>query len=77
MPLCQLTTRSDALIYAEMPAANDNYPTPYISMESFETGSILAQRDYTGPSKGGQIGPIVAAVLCVLALAVFLLQLAA
>ena len=43
-------------------------------MESFEEVSVLSQRDYTKPSRHEEIGLI--AVLCIGALAVFVLKLA-
>jgi hypothetical protein len=50
--------------------ANENYQLTSQSMESFEKGSVLAQRDYTKPSKRSQLGLIVACGICALVLIV-------
>jgi hypothetical protein len=50
--------------------ANDNYLPSIMNMRDYEAESILAQRDYTKPSKRHQLGLIIAAAICVLVLAV-------
>jgi hypothetical protein len=60
----------DAALNEKLIPANDNYKPTSLSMENFEAGSILSQRDYTKPSRRNQIGLIVSAAVCVLVIAV-------
>ena len=73
-PLCQIIEIPDQSLNEKLVPANDNYSLITPSMESFEEGSVLSQRDYTKPSRHEEIGLI--AVLCIGALAVFVLKLA-
>jgi hypothetical protein len=50
--------------------ANDNYQQTSQSVESFEEGSILSQRDYTQPIKRNHLGLIVACGIAALVLVV-------
>lgn len=56
--------------------ANDNYKqTNYRMDKDFGRGSFLKPRDYIKPSKREQLGLIITAALCFVALAVFVVPL--
>jgi hypothetical protein len=73
-PLCQIIEIPDVELNDKLIPANDNYELTSLSVEAFEAGSILAQRDYAKPSKRNNLGLI--AVLCAGAIVMFVLKLA-
>jgi hypothetical protein len=76
MPLCQITRIPDMLLNAKLTPANDNYKPTILSMESFEAGSILAQRGYVIRDRRNHLGLILAIASGIAALAVFAFGLA-
>jgi hypothetical protein len=73
MPLSQIIEIPDVSLNEKLIPANDNHNQTALSMESFEAGSILAQRDYTKPSRGALV---ITAVFCLIVLAAFIVRLA-
>jgi hypothetical protein len=67
--LSQVVEIPDPALNEKLVPMNDNSRQTSLSMENFEAGSILAQRDYTRPCKSNQIGLIAAVAICLIALA--------
>ena len=75
--LIQVIEIPDAKLNEKLIPANDNYKLTNLSVENFEADSILAQRDYTKPSRRNQISLIVSIGVCLLVTAIaFILPLA-
>jgi hypothetical protein len=71
--LSQVVEIPDPALNEKLVPMNDNYRLTSLSRENFEAGSILAQRNYTKPHKSNQIGLIATVLLCLIALATFVM----
>ena len=73
VPLSQIIEIPDASLNDKFIPANDNNSPTSLSIENLEAGSILAPRTYI---KRNRSPLVIVAVLCLIALAAFMIRLA-